>query len=400
VQAHRIQAHEAPRAQAAPGQAAGAGIRKRRVLFLINSLVGGGAERVMSTLLTASAAESREFDISFATLDIVEERYNLPDWLKRYSFDCGESLPRSLLAVRRLMADVRPDVVLSFLSRANVANVALSPFFGARSIISERVNTSAHFTDTGQRLIGGALVRLAYPHAARIIAVSAGVADDLADNFATPREKIVVIDNPVDIDAIRAKAAEAPQIAVDQPYVLAAGRLTKNKNFEMLVAAFAASGVPGKLVILGVGPMLEALRAQAEALGLADRVLTPGFVANPYALMRRAQVFVLPSNAEGFPNGLVEAMAAGAPVISTNCASGPSEILAERPRGELSGLTRAAHGLIVSTDAPGEMAEALRLMQDPALRQAYAEKAGARVVEYGVEKAKNRYWDVVRAALA
>jgi glycosyltransferase involved in cell wall biosynthesis len=384
-------------ASAPAPRASGAAVRKKRVLFLINSLAGGGAERVMCTLLNASKAESDEFDISFATFDKVDERYAPPAWLTRKRFDCGESMPRSMLAAKTLMGELRPDVVLSFLSRANVANVAVAPFFGAKSIISERVNTSAHFSGARQRLVGGALVRLAYPRAARIIAVSAGVADDLADNFGAPRRKLVVIENPVDLEGIRAKALEQPAIALDEPYVLAAGRLTKNKNFEMLIAAFARAGAPGKLVILGMGPDEAALRAQAAALGLADRVILPGFVANPYPLMKRAHVFVLPSNAEGFPNGLVEAMAAGAPVISTNCASGPSEILAERARGDVSGLMRAPHGIVVPTDAADDMAEALRLMQDPELRRCYAEKAFRRAGDYSVERAKNRYWDVIRA---
>jgi glycosyltransferase involved in cell wall biosynthesis len=386
----------APRAEA---RSSVAGPRKR-VLFLINSLAGGGAERVMCTLLAASQAEAERFDITFATLDKVEEHYHPPAWMARRSFDCGESLPRSFVAVNQLLKELRPHLVLSFLSRANVVTAALAPFYGARSVISERINTTAHLAGPlPRRLIGATMVRLAYPRADRVVAVSAGVADDLVDNYGLKRERMVVIDNPVDIDAIRAKAEEKPALEIEGPYALAAGRLTKYKNFAMLIEAFAQAGVPGKLVILGVGEDEAMLREKAAALGLAERVLLPGFVANPYALMKRAQLFVLPSKAEGFPNGLVEAMATGAPVIATNCASGPAEILAEKTRDAVSGLVRAPHGVLVSTDNAVEMAEALRLMQDEPTRRAYAEKAYARAADYSVEKAKNRYWDVIHAVL-
>jgi N-acetylgalactosamine-N,N'-diacetylbacillosaminyl-diphospho-undecaprenol 4-alpha-N-acetylgalactosaminyltransferase len=380
-------------AQTAPSGA------KKRVVFLINSLVGGGAERVMATLLKASKDEAREFDLLFATLDEANEAYELPGWIERRRFDCRASTLKSFLAVRSLCADFRPDVVVSFLTRANVANVAVAPRFGAKAIISERVNTSAHFSTLAQRVIGGAMVRAAYPHAERIAAVSIGVADDLVEHFGTPREKIVVIDNPVDIETISARALETPEFQIEGPYVLAVGRLTKNKNFEMLIEAFARSGIEGKLVILGQGELQDALRAHAAAHGVGDRVLLPGFAANPYALMRRAQIFALPSNAEGFPNGLVEAMAAGAPVVSTNCRSGPSEILAERGRHQVNGLTCAKHGVLVDTDNAEQMAEALRRMQDPHLRNVYAERAQTRARHYSVEAAKNRYWGLVRDAL-
>jgi glycosyltransferase involved in cell wall biosynthesis len=126
----------------------------------------------------------------------------------------------------------------------------------------------------------------------------------------------------------------------------------------------------------------------------------PGFIANPYPLMRGAEVFVLSSNAEGFPNGLVEAMAVGTPVIATNCASGPSEILAETRREAITDLTLAAHGIVVPPNAVTSMAQALRAMADPALRQSYGAKAATRARLYGAVVAKDRYWAVLREAMA
>jgi N-acetylgalactosamine-N,N'-diacetylbacillosaminyl-diphospho-undecaprenol 4-alpha-N-acetylgalactosaminyltransferase len=117
--------------------------------------------------------------------------------------------------------------------------------------------------------------------------------------------------------------------------------------------------------------------------------------------MRGADMFVLSSNAEGFPNALVEAMAVGAPVIATNCASGPSEILAESSRETVGDdVSFASHGVIVPPNAPDRMAAAMRALDDTALRRSYGEKAAARALAYGATTAKDRYWSVVRAALA
>lgn len=370
---------------------------QKRVVFLINSLEGGGAERVMCTLLHHSAAERNEFDIKLAILDDEPAANTPPDWIDVRQFDCRKSLWRSILAIRKLYHETKPDVAVSFLTRANIANVV-----NARmpSVISERANTSAHLGGGGLRAaISRALVHAVYPRATRIIAVSDGVAADLRDNFGVRPERIVSISNPVDIDTIQAKAAATPEIAVAGPYILAAGRLVKSKNFDMLIRAYAASGSQRTLVIAGEGPERAALIETARASGVVDRVMLPGFVRNPYALMRGADMFVLSSDAEGFPNALVEAMSLGTPVIATNCPSGPSEILAEAARETVTGLTFAAHGVITPPNAQDCMTEALRAMEDADRRKRYGEKAAARARAFSPSVAKDRYWEVIRAAL-
>lgn len=370
---------------------------RKRILFLINSLTGGGAERVMTTLLRHSEAECAQFDVTLALLDDEPAAYAAPEWVALRQLDGRKSFLPSVTAVRRLMAELSPDVSISFLTRSNMANLLTAR---CPAIISERANTSAHFPKgirgEGQR----ALIRLLYPRAARVIAVSDGVADDLRQNFGVAGDRLISIANPVDVDAIRAKGAVAPEIDVKAPYIMAAGRLVRSKNFEMLIRAYAKSGDQRTLLIVGEGPERASLLETAAALGVSERVLLPGFVSNPYPLMRAADVFVLSSNAEGFPNALVEAMALGAPVIATNCASGPSEILANAPRDSFRELTFAPHGVLVPADDADAMAEALRAMQDEARRRGYGEKAAARALDYGAKTAKDRYWDVIRTVLA
>ena len=167
----------------------------------------------------------------------------------------------------------------------------------------------------------------------------------------------------------------------------------------MLLRAFASAKIDGRLVILGEGPEREALQRLARELGIVDRVHMPGYLANPFAVVQRARLYVLPSNAEGFPNGLVEAMALGRPVLATNCASGPSEILADLPRAAVSGLTLAAHGVLTPADDVSTMAQALRrLWTDEELCDRYGRKAAERAEGYGVAKATEGYWRAILEA--
>ena len=370
--------------------------KRKRALFLINSLTGGGAERVMCTLLRHSEPEREEFDITLGVLDNEPAGNTPPDWVDVRQFDCRFSLTRSVMAVRQLHAELRPDISLSFLNRANWATAlaARTPF-----VISARAHTSHHLGNGLRGAVSRTMVRTLFPRASRIIAVSDGVADDLAKNFNIPADRLISIPNPVDVEAIQAKSREAPAVTIDAPFIMSAGRLVKVKNFAMLIRAFAAAGGEGKLVIVGEGEERGALEALARELGVGDRVILPGYVANPYPLMAAASVFILSSDSEGYPNALIEGMAAGRPVISTNCDSGPSQILADAPRHAIQGITYAEHGVLVPVDNADAMAEAIRTLNDPAKREAYGKKAGARAATFRAGAIKDRYWDVLREAM-
>jgi len=375
--------------------------RKKRVAFVINSLCFGGAERVMTTLLRASIEEASEFELELFLLDDVPIEYPVPSWLRVRQFDCRLSMVKSLFAVRRGIREFSPDLILSFLTRANIAAVILGRMLGVPVIISERVNTSSHLG--GGRMAGlvKTLVRWTYPRAAKIIAVSSGVADDLVAAFGVPADKIVVIANPIDVESIvEAAVGESAEVSDGEPYVVAMGRLVPNKNFALLIEAFARSKIGGRLVILGDGEERENLTKLIRERGLEGSVELLGFSSNPFPVLRRARFFVLPSNAEGFPNALLEAMSVGLPVISTNCLSGPSEVLADMARDEVpQPIFFAEHGIIVSTDAPDALAEAMRALTDRNRRDHYAAKAQARAMAYSVGRAKERYWSVLRSFL-
>jgi glycosyltransferase involved in cell wall biosynthesis len=167
----------------------------------------------------------------------------------------------------------------------------------------------------------------------------------------------------------------------------------------VLIRAFAAAGGGRKLVIAGEGEERGALEALARELGVADRVILPGFIGNPYPLMAAADIFILSSESEGYPNALIEGMAVGRPVISTNCDSGPSEILAEKRRHAISGITFAEHGVLVPVGDDEAMAAAIRALDDPTRRANYGAKAAARAATFSATAIKDRYWDVLREAM-
>lgn len=175
--------------------------------------------------------------------------------------------------------------------------------------------------------------RYAYRFAERIIAVSHGVAERLVAAAGVEEHRIAMIHNPcwtADMVHLAAKPVRSPwALNEGPPIILAAGRLENQKDFATLISAFAMvlKKRPARLLILGEGSLREKLQAQIEAAGLSTHVLLAGFQDNPFAFMSKASVFVLSSVHEGFGNVLVEAMAVGTPVVSTDCPSGPSEIL-------------------------------------------------------------------------
>src|SRR3546814_346169 len=167
----------------------------------------------------------------------------------------------------------------------------------------------------------------------------------------------------------------------------------------MLIEAFAQAGLPGSLVIRGEGPRRGALEARIMQLGLEGRVHLPGFLENPFAVLKRASLFALPSNAEGFPNGLVEAMACGLPVVAANCASGPAEILLNRSREAVHGITQSAAGAVVPPNDAAAFAEALRIVHCSDMRSARGAAALELSGRFRSGRLRGHYWEIIENAV-
>jgi glycosyltransferase involved in cell wall biosynthesis len=231
------------------------------------------------------------------------------------------------------------------------------------------------------------LIRWLYPKADAIVAVSRGVGDSLAVVTGIPRERIHVIHNPLVSAELTADAEHSPGHPwFDKPrlpVVLGVGRLVPQKDFDTLIRAFALvrQQARGRLLILGEGPERPRLMALISALGLESEVELLGFTGNPYAYMRRARLVVLSSTFEGFGNVLVEAMACGTPVVSTDCPSGPAEI-----------LEQGRYGPLVPVGDPVALAAAMvNVLHGPIDRRALLDRSQA----FSIERIAGQYLDLV-----
>jgi glycosyltransferase involved in cell wall biosynthesis len=246
---------------------------------------------------------------------------------------------RHLPALATYLRTAAPTALISAFPFENLLATAARRLAGGRTrvIVTER-NTTTRSTRAGvkwKRRFLGPLLRRQYATADAVVAVSSGVADALAKATGLPRERIAVVHNPVVDSTLEAMATESvahPWLAASEPpVVLGVGRLVEQKGFATLIRAVAEASRTRQLRLIILGSGSEATRRSllelADGLGCGDAVELPGFMHNPFAWMARADVFVLSSLHEGLPAVLIQALACGCPVVSTDCPSGPSEIL-------------------------------------------------------------------------
>jgi glycosyltransferase involved in cell wall biosynthesis len=319
---------------------------QNRLAIFLPSLAGGGAEKSMIRLAIGIAERGYPVDLVLARAEGPYRTYltTLPECLQVVDLKAPRVL-LSLPALTSYLRRSRPDALLSTLDYANV--VALWARYLARTPTKVAVNeqntislTSQHSSQFRQRLVPR-LVRHFYPWANHIIGNSQGVANDLSKITGLPQSQIQIIYNPVVTTELQEKAKANPKhpwLEMGQPpVVLAVGRLMMQKDFPTLIQAFAdvRQTTLARLLILGEGPDRPGLETLIRSLNLEKDVSLLGFVENPYAYMSRASLFVLSSRWEGLPTVLIEALYCGVPVISTDCRSGPREILADGQYGKL-----------------------------------------------------------------
>jgi glycosyltransferase involved in cell wall biosynthesis len=294
-------------------------------------MVLGGAQRIARNL--CAGLVDKGYAVDLVLVDASGEL--LADLPTEVSIvDLGTSrVATSLLPLRRYLRRRRPDVLYSMMTECNV--IATAAHRAARVdmqlIVSEH-NTPTASASTWKDHLVLRLATRAYPYANHIVTVSEGVRTDLLDLVDLDPASVSVIYNPIAVDDIRAQAQES----LDHEWfhddsidvVLSAGRHAPQKGFDTLLRAVALlNDERTRMVLLGRGPETESLRSLADDLGISARVDFTGFVDNPFKYMANADVFVLSSWYEGFGNVLIEAMATGCPIVSTDCPSGPSEIL-------------------------------------------------------------------------
>ena len=313
------------------------------IAFFLPSVRGGGAQRVIVNLVQGITERGIPVDLVLAVaegvfLDQLPPAVRLVDLRAR-------RLIRSLGPLTRYLRRERPRYLVSSMSHANLIALWAAKLAGQATPVMVTVHNTMSQSASQEGRLGGVLepllLRACYPWADSIVAVSGGAADDLARISGLPRDRVRVVYNPVITPPMMALAQQPPDhpwFAPGQPpVILGVGRLTKQKDFPTLVRAFAEvrRRRPGRLIILGEGEDRPVLEALARELGVADDVALPGFRDNAMAYMARSALFVLSSAWEGLPTVLIEALAAGTQVVSTDCPSGPREILQEGRLGAL-----------------------------------------------------------------
>ena len=297
----------------------------KKIMLIVPSLIKGGVERIVSIL-------SKELDKSFEIYVVIYHgpiEYEINGKLVNLKTPTGSFLRKikntfyRVMKLKKLIKDISPDYIVSFMGN-------LQPILTFEPVIVS-IHSNPDCSHFYRRLLLKTIHKL--PNVKKIITVSKGIEKKLNNNYNLKKTKTIY--NPIDLKLISQKLlAQKP---VDFDYILAVGRLSREKGFDILINAFAKSNLKNKikLIILGEGKERKNLEKLIIKLNLKKQILLHGKVDNPFIYMKYAKFFVLSSRYEGFPIVLLEALACEVPVIAANCETGPSEIIVNRENGLL-----------------------------------------------------------------
>lgn len=356
-----------------------------KIALFSPSLRSGGAERVVSSLAKGFLRRGHEAQLVLAdaTFELLAE---IPHQVQIVNLG-KKRISHCLIPLIRYLRKEKPDIFLS--SQTHVNTVASLAFWflsvPTKLVLVEHTTLGIHLDPSYSR--GGRLMlqlgKIVYRRADAIVAVSDGVAHSIEEILRIPKSLVHVIYNPVPGSEIEVKARHQisyPWFAPGElPVILAVGRMTAAKDYPTLLRAFSllTQGRAARLLILGEGEERQTLEKLIVELDLSQVVSMPGHVPGPYAYMARCAVFVLSSVWEGFGIVLVEALLCGATIVSTDCPSGPAEILGN-----------GRYGMLVPVgDAPAlasALKESLDHKRDPSVQR-------ARAHEFSEEKAVDKY---------
>jgi len=365
--------------------------RGKLVAILISYSGQGGVEKVMNLVSRGFLEHGVRVDI-IAPKMTGEHTASIPPGVKFIRFKTRHTYT-SLLPLAGYLRKEKPDALLAVKHRAIVTAVLASRVsrFKGRLVGSIHTNISASLQHSSlmKKMAYRWVMKFIYKRTDMITGVSQGVVGDILHLTGISPEKAAVVYNPVatsEIQRLGKRPVEHPWFCDGgPPVILGIGRLTKQKDFHTLIRSFSdvARTYPCRLIILGDGEDLHSLGNLAGSLGIGDLVDFPGFQKNPYCFLARSRLFVLSSRWEGFGVVLVEAMALGIPVVSTDCPSGPREILKD-------GL----YGPLVPTESPSSLTQAIiSVLKAPPKRELLQSASEI----YAIDRISRRYLDILLA---
>ena len=359
-----------------------------KLTLVISSLGCGGAERVLVTM--ARGFIERKYEVSVITEFGKEyDFYQLPEGVNRIALESNKQSQNILEAIhnnlhrliilRRAISNTNPDVVISFIASTNI--LALISLIGTKYSVVVTEHCDQRFNYLGKSW--KVLRRLFYPWATKLISVSKGVESYFA---WLPKHKKQVIYNPFIIPETTAISDPLPlEVNYEAKWITSMGRLTEKKGFDLLLKAFSqvADQYPDwQILILGTGELRSELETLRDELNLTKKVIFTGAVKNPFAILKKSQFFVMASRIEGFPMAHGEALACGLPVISTDCPSGPKEI-----------IRNGIDGILVPNKDINALANAMKkLMSDHQERKRLASNSDDIIKRFGLSKIMD-HWD-------
>ena len=349
---------------------------RRKIALVVYSLGMGGAEKVVSDL---SFQFAKQHDVTLILFD--GSRMYYPYAGELIDIHCPSK--HGFLAkvfnfldranqLRRIFKIKRFDTIISVMEHANFPSILASRL----TIAANHCNPERNFSR-----FDWLFARWLYPRAKKVVAVSREGMRIFQQHLNL--KNLDCLYNPVNLYRIRQLAQERPAVTLDEPYIVAAGRLSPEKNFTSLLDAYAQSQAREsfKLLILGEGSERATLEQHIKDKGLEQRVILPGFMRNPYPYIHKSRCLVLSSLHEGFPVILIEALGLGRPVISTDCETGPREIIVQ---GE--------NGLLVPINDVAALSDALdRVCLDDALHAHFQDNAIPSVEYLDIEKVAEQW---------